>query len=249
MEPMNTIRALLIDDEPDSIRLMQLMLKEHFPGIAIAGAFTSSARALEQWSILQPDLVFLDIEMPVMNGFELLEALPQLNCAVVFVTAYNEFAIKAFRFNALDYLVKPVALEDLATVIEKATRQQALKTDQLQLLRQQLKKGQITKIAVPGQTGIVFVDLRDILYVEASGNYACLVLPDNRKLLISKTLKDIQEVLEEQQFLRIHRQYIINLNQVKHFNRNESLLTMINNEVLPVSRNQKENLISQYGWL
>lgn len=245
---MNSIRTVLIDDEPDSIRLMQLTLTQ-FPEVVLAGSFTSSRKAAAELEALQPDLVFLDIEMPVMNGFELLEAVPGLNAAVVFVTAYNEFAIKAFRFNALDYLVKPVAFEELNAVIHKAGKKQALQADQLQLLRQQLKKGQITKIAVPGQTGVVFVDLRDILYVEASGNYACLVLPDNRKLLISKTLKDIQEVLEEQQFLRIHRQYIINLNQVKHFNRNESLLTMVNNVVLPVSRNQKENLIGQYGWL
>lgn len=245
---MNPIRTVLIDDEPDSIRLMQLTLAQ-FPEIVLVGSFTSSSKAAAELEALQPELVFLDIEMPVMNGFELLEAVPGLNAAVVFVTAYNEFAIKAFRFNALDYLVKPVAFEELNAVIQKAGKKQALQADQLQLLRQQLKKGQITKIAVPGQTGVVFVDLRDILYVEASGNYACLVLPDNRKLLISKTLKDIQEVLEEQQFLRIHRQYIINLNQVKHFNRNEGLLTMINNAVLPVSRNQKENLIGQYGWL
>jgi len=246
---MNTLRTILIDDEPDSIKLMRLNLERNFPQVAIIATFTSSSQALEQLPALHPDLVFLDIEMPVMNGFELLGKLPHLNFSVVFVTAYNQFAIKAFRFNALDYLVKPVSKEELEEVVTKAEKQQHIQADQLNILQQQLRKGQITKIAIPGATGVSFIDISDIVYVEASGNYACLVLNDKRKMLVSKTLKDIQDVLEEQHFLRVHRQYIINLNQVKHFNRNESLLTMTSNDVLPVSRTQKDALIGQYGWL
>jgi len=246
---MNTLRTVLIDDEPDSIKLMRINLERNFPEVSIVGTFTSSTQALEQLPALLPDLIFLDIEMPVINGFELLEQLPLLNFSVVFVTAYNQFAIKAFRFNALDYLVKPVAKDDLTEVLQKAKKNQHIHTDQLNVLQQQLRKGQITKIAIPGQSGISFVDIADIVYVEASGNYASLILTDKRKLLVSKTLKDIQDVLEEQNFLRIHRQYIINLNQVKHFNRNEGLLTMTTSDVLPVSRSQKDALIGHYGWL
>ncbi len=247
---MNTIiRTMIIDDEPDSVQLIRLNIEKHFPQLEIVGTFSSSTKALQQIVSLQPDLLFLDIEMPVINGFDLLEKLMPVEFAVVFITAYNDFAIKAFRFNALDYLVKPVTIEDLREVVKKVEKRQHFQTDQLQVLQQQFKKGSITKIAIPSQTGVTFIDLKDIVFVEAKSNYSDLVLVDKRKILISKTLKDIQSVLEQQHFLRIHRQYIINLNEVKHFNRNDSLLTMTSNDVLPVSRLQKDKLIEQYGWL
>jgi two-component system, LytTR family, response regulator len=245
----NTIRTIIVDDEPDSVQLMRLNIERHFPQLDIVGVFTSSQKALLEIPSLQPDLLFLDIEMPVINGFDLLEQLIPVEFSVVFVTAYNDFAIKAFRFNALDYLVKPANVEELREVVAKVEKRQHLQTDQFQVLQQQFKKGTITKIAIPSQTGVTFIDLKDIVFVEAKSNYADLVLGDKRRILISKTLKDIQFVLEQQQFLRIHRQYIINLNEVKHFNRNESLLTMSTNDVLPVSRLQKDKLIEQYGWL
>ena len=243
------IRTIIIDDEPDSVQLMRLTIEKHFPQLKIVGAFTSSTKALQEIATLQPDLLFLDIEMPVLNGFDLLEQLMPVEFSVVFVTAYNDFAIKAFRFNALDYLVKPASIEDLGEAVAKVEKRQHLQRDQLQVLQQQFKKGNITKIAIPSQTGVTFIDLKDIVLIEAKSNYSDLVLNDKRKILISKTLKDIQPVLEQQQFLRIHRQYIINLNEVKHFNRNESLLTMTTSDVLPVSRLQKDKLIEQYGWL
>jgi two-component system, LytTR family, response regulator len=246
---MEAIRTVIIDDEPDSVRLMRLNIESHFPQLEIVGTFNSPIKASEEIAALQPDLLFLDIEMPVINGFDLLEKIMPVEFAVVFVTAYNDFAIKAFRFNALDYLVKPVTIEDLGEVVKKVEKRQNIQTDQLQVLQQQFKKGSITKIAIPSQTGVAFIDIKDIVFVEAKSNYSDLVLVDKRRILISKTLKDIQPVLEQQQFLRIHRQYIINLNEVKHFNRNESLLTMTTNDVLPVSRLQKDKLIEQYGWL
>lgn len=246
---METIRTVIIDDEPDSIQLLRLTIEKNFPQLHIAGTFNSSTRALQEIASLEPDLVFLDIEMPVINGFDLLEKLMPVDFAVVFVTAYNDFAIKAFRFNALDYLVKPVIIEDLGEAIKKVEKRRHIQQDQLQVLQQQFKKVSITKIAIPSQTGVTFIDLKDIVFAEANGNYSDLVLPDKKRILISKTLKDIQHVLEQQHFLRIHRQYIINLNEVKHFNRNDSLLTMTTNDVLPVSRLQKDKLIEQYGWL
>ncbi|RYF96179.1 MAG: LytTR family transcriptional regulator, partial [Chitinophagaceae bacterium] len=141
------------------------------------------------------------------------------------------------------------SIDDLREVVSKVEKRQHIQAGQLQVLQQQFRKGNITKIAIPSQTGVTFIDLKEIVFVEAKSNYSELVLNDKRKILISKTLKDIQPVLEQQQFLRIHRQYIINLNEVKHFNRNESLLTMTTGEVLPVSRLQKDKLIEQYGWL
>lgn len=243
------IKVVIIDDEPDSVKLIQINIEKYFPQVVILATFSDPESAIVPFAELAPDLLLLDIEMPVMNGFDFLEKIAPVDCSVAFVTAYNEFAVKAFKFNALDYLLKPVHKEDLQAVFEKVGKQKHLEAEQLHVLQQQFKKGMISKIAIPGQTGVSFVDLKDIVFIEASNNYSNLVLTDKKRLLISKTLKDIQQVLEEHQFLRIHRQYIINLNEVKHFNRNEGLLTMTTGDVLPVSRLQKEKLVAQYGWL
>lgn len=246
---MKILRTVLIDDEPDSVELMKLYLTKNCLNIEIVGAFTNSMEALEKIPKLNPDLVFLDIEMPLMNGFELLSKLGNISFNVVFVTAYNQFAVQAFKFNALDYIVKPVNVEELKEIVEKAEKKMTINSAQLNNAAEQLRKGSITKIAVPSQNGITFIDLNEIVFVEASSNYSSLKLIDGRKMVISKTLKDVQDVLELQYFLRIHRQYIINLNHVKFFNRNEGLLTMTTGDSLPVSRNHKDQLIERYDWL
>jgi two-component system LytT family response regulator len=244
------LKAIIVDDEPDSIKLLQLQLAQHCPGIEIAGTYTSSVKALPAIEKLRPDLLFLDIEMPVMNGFELLEKILYLPFNVIFITAYNQYALKAFRFNAADYLVKPVDADDLTEAVAKAVKRAKPNPTQLSLMHRQMRGEPATRIAIPGQQGgISFIDLNDIIYSEASNNYSKLILSDGRQFLISKTLKDVQDVLEEEHFLRIHRQYIINLNHVKQFNRNEGILTMDNGDCIPVARNQKERLIDRYRWL
>jgi two-component system LytT family response regulator len=215
----------------------------------MVGFYTNSVKASQEIENLRPDLLFLDIEMPVMNGFEILEKILHLDFSLVFITAYNQYALKAFRFNALDYLVKPVDTKDLIEAVTKAEHRVKPTSAQLSMLQKQLRGEPVTKIAIPGQHGVTFIDLNEIVYAEASNNYSKLILTDGRHFLISKTLKDVQEVLEEEHFLRIHRQYIVNLNHVKQFNRNEGMLTMTNGEHIPVARNQKEHLIEKYRWL
>jgi two-component system LytT family response regulator len=243
------LKVIIIDDEPDSVKLLQLQLAEHCPQVKVVGSYTSTVKALNGIETLHPDLLFLDIEMPVMNGFEMLEKVLHANFSLVFVTAYNQFALRAFRFNALDFLVKPIDTNELIEAVAKAEKCVAPTSSQLSMLQKQLQGAPVTKIAIPGHNGVSFIDLKEIVFVEASNNYSKLVLSDGRNFLISKTLKDVQEVLEEEHFLRVHRQYIINLNHVKQFNRNEGLLTMINGEHIPVARNQKERLIEKYRWL
>ena len=244
------LKTIIIDDEPDSIKLLELQLTQHCPEIEIAGTFTSSVKALPAIEKIQPDLIFLDIEMPVMNGFELLEKILHLPFSVIFITAYNQYALKAFRFNAVDYLVKPIDANDLIEAVTKAVKRIKQTPAQLSQMQRQLRGEPATRIAIPGQQGgISFIDLNDIIYSEASNNYSKLILTDGKQFLISKTLKDVQEVLEEEHFLRVHRQYVINLNHVKHFNRNEGVLTMDNGDHIPIARNQKERLIERYKWL
>jgi two-component system LytT family response regulator len=243
------IKTIIIDDESDSVKLLQLQLERYCPQIEIAASFTSSVKALANIEKIQPHLIFLDIEMPVMNGFELLEKIAHLHFSVIFITAYNHYALKAFRFNAMDYLVKPVDTDDLVEAVIKATKNARPDTTQLSQAQKQLRGERATKIAIPGQQGITFIDLNDIVYSEASNNYSKLIMVGGNRFLISKTLKDVQEVLEDEHFLRVHRQYIINLNHVKLFNRNESVLTMDNGDHIPVARNQKEKLAERYRWL
>lgn len=244
---MTILKAIIVDDEMDSIRMLSIQLK-NFPQVKILDTFTSPIAALEAIALTKPDLLFLDIEMPTMNGFELLEKLMPLNLNIIFVTAYNQFAIKAFRYNALDYLLKPVELTDLEAVINKAEQNTKPTQQQLSMLQKQLRGEQVNKIGIPSQTGVTFINLDDILYAEASSNYTNLLMLDKKKLLISKTMKEVQDLLEESHFLRIHRQYIINLNHVKQLNKNDCIIIMINGDALPIARTQKEHLIEKYKW-
>jgi len=246
---MTHLRTIIVDDEPDSIHLLEIQLAQNCPQVEVVGSYTSSLKALHEIETLQPHLLLLDIEMPLMNGFELLEKILHLNFSVIFITAYNQYALKAFRFNALDYLVKPIDSSDLTAAITKAEKLIKPTATQLSLLQRQLRGEVPSKIAIPGQNGISFIELNEIVYVEASNNYSKLILNDKRIFTVSKTLKDVQEVLEESHFMRVHRQYIINLNHVKQFSRNEGILTMDNGEYIPITRNQKDRLIEKYGWL
>lgn len=244
-----SLRTIIIDDEPDSVKLLQMQLAQYCPQVEVVGSYTSTVKALDGIETLLPNLLFLDIEMPVMNGFEMLEKVIHTNFSIVFVTAYNQFALKAFRFNALDFLVKPIDTKELVEAVTKAENRVIPTSSQLTMLQKQLRGEPVTKIAIPGPHGVSFIDLNEIIYSEASNNYSKLILTDGRHFLISKTLKDVQEVLEEEHFLRVHRQYIINLNHVKQFNRNEGILTMTNGDNIPIARNQKERLVEKYRWL
>lgn len=246
---MIKLKAVIVDDEPDSVSLLMLQLIKHYPQVEVVGSYTSSVKASQEIERLSVDLLFLDVEMPVMNGFELLEKVSDPDLSVVFVTAYNEFALKAFRFNALDFLVKPVEINELIEAVSKAESRVKPSAAQIETLQKQLRGEPITKIAIPVQHGVSFIDFNDIILFEASNNYSKLIKKDKKFFIISKPLKEIQEVLEEDNFLRVHRQYIINLNQVKQFNRNTLELTMITGEIVPVARNQKERLAEKYKWL
>lgn len=246
------LKAIIIDDEPDCVKLLALQLKMYCQKVEVVAECTSSEAGLLQIKAMQPDLVFLDIEMPVMNGFQLLEKIGAINFSLVFVTAYDQFAVKAFRFNAMDYLLKPIDGKDLKVAVEKALQQKPF-PQQLQLLKQQLHGGEKyhpDKIALPYQNGVTFTEVKNILYCEAENNYTRFYVVGGQQCVVSKTLGDIQEVLEERNFLRVHRQYLINLDHIKKYVRGEgNYLIMSNDENIPVARNKKEKLVERFGWL
>lgn len=246
------LKVIIIDDEPDCVKLLALQLKMYCPQVQIVAECTASRDALAQIKTLQPDLIFLDIEMPVMNGFQLLEALGTINFSLVFVTAYDKFAVKAFRFNALDYLLKPIDGKDLKVAVQKALLQKP-NQQQLQSIKQQLHGGEKyhpDKIALPYQNGVTFTEIKNIIYCESDNNYTKFHMADGKQYTVAKTLGDIQEVLEERNFLRVHRQYLINLNHIKKYVRGEGNYLIMNNDAnIPVARNKKEKLIEKFGWL
>jgi two-component system LytT family response regulator len=243
---MNGLKAVIVDDEQDSIAMLRLQLERHCNSIESVITYTSSEKALRDIPFVSPDIVFLDVEMPRINGFEILEQLMPLKFNVVFVTAYSQYAIRAFKFNALDYLLKPINGEDLKLAMSKIN----MKTSPMQLqftqAHQYFKGAEITSMAFSSQTGVTFLSLKEILYAEASNNYSYIFLTDGTSHLISKTLKEVQALLEESHFLRIHRQYIVNLNCVKHFNKNEGILTMSTKKQLPIVRNQFDRFMERY---
>jgi two-component system LytT family response regulator len=224
--------------------------KQLSPGSG-SGPFTRPEEGLEAIRRMEPDVLFLDVEMPRMNGFQLLEQLEDISFSLIFVTAYNEFALKAFRFSALDYLLKPLDNIQLLEAVRKAEKHQRIDQRQLDLLQYQLKEGQYpSKIAVPFQSGVVFVELKELVYCEADSNYTKLFLANGKCYLLSKTLREVQEVLEERNFLRVHRQDLINLDHIKMYHKGDgSYLVMTGDITIAVAKNQKERLVQKFGWL
>lgn len=246
------IKAIIVDDEPDCVKLLSLQLKMSCPQVTVVGECTSGEAAIKAIIQEEPSLVFLDIEMPRMNGFQLLEALGDISFSIIFVTAYDRFALKAFRFSALDYLLKPVDTKELQVAVQKAERFQRTDKRQLEILKQHLSQTPATpdKIALPYQNGVTFVDLNTILYCEADNNYSRFTLDKGEQHVVSKTLREVQEVMEGKHFLRVHRQYLVNLNHIKKFVRGEgNYLVMSDNKSIPVSRSHKDQLIERFGWL
>jgi two-component system, LytTR family, response regulator len=245
------LKAIIIDDEIDCIQLLALQLNEHCPGVQILAQCTTPEDGLKAIRHYEPDVVFLDVEMPRMNGFQLLEQLDDVSFSLIFITAYNEFALKAFRFSALDYLLKPINIAQLSEAVRKAEKRQPVEQQQLEMLRYQLKEGKFpSKIAVPFQHGVVFVELKELVYCKADSNYTNLFLTDGKNYLLSKTLRDVQEVLEERSFLRVHRQYLINLEHIKKYYKGDgSYLVMTGDVSIPVAKNHKERLVQKFGWL
>lgn len=247
------LQAIIIDDEPDNVKLLSLQLRLYCPQIEVVAECTKSEEGLKEIRRLQPKIVFLDIEMPRMNGFELLEKVGEINFSLVFVTAYDKFAVKAFRYSAVDYLLKPIDTKELQQAIRKIEQQRNIEAPQIEHLKQQYTSKHIVlpdKLALPYQNGVTFVAVKDIIYCESDDNYTRFFLTDGQMYLVTKTMREVQEVLEEREFLRVHRQYIVNLNQIKKFVKGEgNYLVMQNNQTIPIARNQKEKLVQRFGWL
>ena len=244
--------AIIIDDETSSRNSLRQKLTNHCTEIEIIGECENGEAGIKMLTNKKPDIVFLDVEMPRMNGFTMLQQLPQKNFEVIFITAYDHYAIKAIKFSALDYLVKPVAIEDLKTAIEKAAqkRKQSQGNERLELLLENLMtyNKELHRIAIPSMEGLQFVETGHIIYLEANSNYTCFYLVNSIKITVAKTLKDFEELLPTSIFMRIHHSYIINRNLVKKYIKGEGgQVVMCNDTVLDVARRKKEEFMRVMG--
>ncbi|NJN77670.1 MAG: response regulator transcription factor [Saprospiraceae bacterium] len=237
--------AIIIDDEERARRTLQLMLENFCPNIIILGSYKSVPEGVLAINKKMPNIVFLDIEMPEYNGFELLGFFREITFEIIFVTAYNQYALKAFEVSAVDYLLKPIDGDLLAKAVEKAAKR--IGTTQMQenfkTLQLNTESDTFRRIALPVSEGLLFVEVDDIVLLEAEGSYTNVNLRSNESIFVSKGLTYFEDLLNTRKnFYRCHRSYLINIHFIKKLNRNEGHLELDNGKKIPISRDRKSVL-------
>jgi two-component system LytT family response regulator len=245
------IKAILIDDEEHCRETLAIQLEKYCPEVKLLAQCSSAAQGLQAINDYQPEVVFLDVEMPLMNGFEMLGKLPEIAFEVIFTTGYDAYAIKAIRFSALDYLLKPINKDELIKAVSKISRvRQNPISQQLDILMQKLdhKPVVLQKIALPTLEGYELVPLVNIIQCESDSNYTYVYLKNGKKIVVSRSLKEIEELLEGHSFLRIHYSHLVNLNEIIRYVRGEGgYVVMSDNTTVNVSRSRKEILLKVFG--
>jgi two-component system LytT family response regulator len=243
------IKAIIIDDEPYCCETLEYMIEKFCPEISVSGIFHGGAEAIEAMVQFSPQLVFLDIEMPYMNGFEFLEQLHFINFGLIFTTSYDQYAIKAIRFSAMDYLLKPIDREELIQAVAKVSKSLQSPTElQLELLFQKFNtpKNPIRKIALPTMEGLQMVEIDSIISCSSDSNYTNFFLKNNKILTASRSMKDIEELLSDYPFLRVHNSFLVNLNEIHKYLKGEGgYLVMSDGAHIDVSRSRKEMLLQK----
>jgi two-component system LytT family response regulator len=243
------MRAILIDDEMDSLESLGAELKAYCPEIEIVASYQDPRKGLEGLRNLTPDLVFLDIEMPHFNAFELLQKMEPIHFDVIFVTAYDEDAVKAFEFSAVDYLLKPIMKTKLIQAVQKVSDKQSqhLQPQHLKALINHMHlqtRQEMENIALPTSEGFDFVHINDIRYLQSDNNYTWVHLQTQQKYLVTRTLKEMASMIAFPQFFRAHQTYYVNLNHVKKYVRGQGgYLVLKDGTQIPVSRANKDALI------
>ncbi|CAN5257063.1 LytTR family DNA-binding domain-containing protein [soil metagenome] len=246
------IKAILIDDEEHCLDTLSIILKDFCPQVEIREQCLSAKAGIKAIKELSPDLVFLDIEMPSMNGFEMLEQFPEINFAIIFTTSYDQYAIKAIRFSALDYLLKPIDPKDLIAAIHKVETQKKLPgEEQFKMLLDKMHDKEViyTKIPVPTSDGFELVPVDEIIRCEASDNYTFFYLKGKKKITACRMLKEVEEQLNEfGYFVRTHHSYLINIKEATKYLKGEGgSVIMSDGSHINVSRSRKDNLLIRLG--
>lgn len=245
---MNTnISAVIVDDEINNQELVSNLLNAFCKEVNVIGVAKSVQDAYNLINQNKPELVFLDIEMPDGTGFDLLRLFPNIDFKVIFITAHQEFAIEAFKFSAIDYILKPLSPANLTLAVKKAL--DAINSDDLTEKYQTLLNNvaeplkQKRKIVLKTMERIYSVDISDIIRMESDGNYTKVFLRDGKRIMVSKTMKEFDELLTDAGFVRVHHSHLINMNHLFFFEKSEGHLVMKDNSIVPVSNRKKDQLL------
>jgi len=242
------LRAIIVDDEQSSRETLKLMLERYCPNVDVISMSDSYETALKDIKMFKPDVVFLDIQMPDGNGFKLLEQFEDVDFFVIFTTAYEEYALKAFKYNAIDYLLKPIISKDLIDAVEKVSKNlssndfnvQSIKSILNELKQQKKSK----KIVLSTAEGMHIVDTENIMRCESDDYYTKFFFVDGSTILISKTLKEHEELLSDSDFFRPHKSHLVNLKYVKSYVKTDGGSIIMNDgKEIPVSRRKREKIL------
>jgi two-component system LytT family response regulator len=242
------IKAIIVDDEPKAIQSLSWELSHFSDEIEIVKTFSNPDHAIKYLDNHDLDCLFLDIQMPTMDGFQFLEKLTNRDFAVVITTAYNQYAIKALKHEAIDYLLKPIDSDDLHDTLKKIKKHKSRLVNSSKLESVLLnfnEKFDQKKITINTDGKLIFLNIDDIICVESDGNYSTFILEDGQKLVITKKLKEVDKLLPDHYFFRIHNSYIINLNKIKEFIKNEGYVVMHSNQKIPVARQRKSDFLEK----
>ncbi|QRM90029.1 response regulator [Lacinutrix sp. WUR7] len=246
---MSNITAILVDDEVSNLKGLQRKMEKLFPNVQITGAFQKPEDAIEAIQQQEPNILFLDIEMPRISGFELLAKLNKINFQVIFVTAYNEYALEAFKKNAIDYVLKPIDNDDLVEAVHKAIDLVKLKKESennsklVTLLEENIAKN--NKIIVPTQKGVSFIPQDEVLHLEGYEGYTKIHLINNTTIISSYNLGKFEKLLNTK-FFKCHKSHIINLDKVRHFE-NEGYVVLDNTYRVPISKTNRKAFLSLFS--
>jgi two-component system LytT family response regulator len=241
------LRTIIIDDEADALDAIENILVNDCVDIEVVAKVDDPVKALEIIDNESPDFIFLDIEMPGMNGFELLENVDNIDFDVIFATAYDEYALQAIKKNALDYILKPVTIDDIQAAIKKVRINRTDKIDNKDRFRDLFKDlSTVTdnKVKIATVNGFELICVHDIIRVEASGSYTVVLMKDGEQIVTSKLIKEMEKILLDYDFFRSHRSHLINIRQVKRFiTENDGEIIMVDNSRIPLSRRRRNEFI------
>ncbi len=241
------LKVIIIDDEPDAIDALESIININELEYELVAKTTNPLDAIGLIKEHEPDVVFLDIEMPQLNGFQLLESLSEINFEVIFVTAYENYAIKAIKENAIDYILKPVNIPEVLGALEKV-RKKRLKEHKTKSNYNKLLKDidthRFNKLRIATSNGFELIDVDDLISLEADGSYTTAVFKNRDNLIISKSIRHVESLLDTNLFFRVHRTFIVNITHVIRFDRDNYSLTMCNNQVIPVSTRRYNTFVT-----
>lgn len=242
------MKAIIIDDEKRARISLTYILQEYCPEVTVVAECENLPEGIKAIRKQQPDIVLLDIEMPGHSGLELLDFFDEneVNFSIIFTTAYNEYALKAFKFSAVDYLLKPIIPEELAEAIQRVAKQKQ-RFENFRAFKENLQQETLTKIAVPSGNTLLFLETNKIMYIKGEGAYSEVFCNDRTKQLISRNLKNFEDILcSDSRFLRIHKSYIVNFNFVTAFNKSDGGSIVLENKIqIPVSPDKSQTILDQ----